>query len=73
MKYLLLFGIFTIANPVFASCYIGFACSIDSLQMNENVNAIENYFVRNAIEPSYISGSAYIFNYNDLFLFNTIV
>lgn len=73
MRYLLLVGILIVASPVLASCYTGFACSIDSLQLQENINAIENYFARTVIEPNYITGSFNIVTYNDLFMFNTIV
>ena len=73
MKYLLFLGFLIVASPVVASCYTGFACSIDSLQMQENINAIENYFARNVIEPNYITGIPNFITYNDLFMFNTIV
>lgn len=73
MRNLFVLGLLIVASPVMASCYTGFACSIDSLQLQENINAIENYFAKNCIEPNYITGVHNIITYNDLFMFNTIV
>lgn len=73
MRNLFVLGLLIVASPVMASCYTGFACSIDYLQFKENVNLIENYFAKNCIEPNYITGVQNIITYNDLFMFNTIV
>lgn len=73
MRYLLLLGFLIVASPVIASGYTGFACSMGSLQLQENINAIENYFAKNCIEPNYITGVPNFITYNDLFMFNTIV
>lgn len=73
MLNLFLIGLLVSASPAFASCYSGFACSTNSLQLQENISAIENYFAKNIIEPNYFTGFSNIITYNDLFLFNTIV
>ena len=73
MRNLFLFGLLIVASPTMASCYTGFACSIDALQVQENFNVIENYFAKNVIEPNYFTGLPNILTYNDLFMFNTIV
>ena len=73
MGNLFLLGLIFVASPVMASCYTGFACSMETLQLQQNINVIENYFAKNCIEPDYITGATNILTYNDLFMFNTIV
>lgn len=73
MRKLLLFLWLIMLNSAFASCYTGFACSIENLQAIEHANTINNYFAKNVPEINYITGKFNILNYNDLFLFNTIV
>ena len=73
MRKILVLIALVMASPVWANCFTGFACSIDSLQIQQNIATIENYFSKNVIEPNYILGKSQILNYNDLFLFNTIV
>ncbi len=70
---LFLCGLLFVASPVLTCGYTGFACSIDLLQLQQNINVIENYFAKNCVEPNYITGSTNIITYNDLFMFNTIV
>jgi hypothetical protein len=76
--------IFILVNVFFsqnanADCNTGFACSLSDLEATESVmltntkSLINNYFARNIIEPDYISKSTPITNYNDLFIFNTIL
>lgn len=73
MRKLFLFMVLIMLNSAFASCYTGFACSIESLQAVEWENSINSYFAKNVPEINYITGKLNVLNYNDLFIFNTIV
>lgn len=73
MRKMFLFMTFIMLNPAFANCYTGFACSIEGLQVFERVNTINNYFAKNVPEVNYITGKFDVSNYNDLFIFNTVV
>lgn len=62
-----------------ADCTTGFACSIDELNQREvkllkefNYSVL-NYFSKHAHEIDYSKGVYKISDYNDLFVFNTIV
>lgn len=75
---LILFNLIFHQNA-FADCNTGFACSINDLAQNEiaifqaNKSLINDYFERKIIEPNYISKTTPVSNYNDLFIFNTIL
>ena len=68
-----------IGSSVSANCFTGAACSIDKLfKQQSNINAelhnkIQNYFSREIVFSAFPIRNNSSFNYNDLFLFNTIV
>lgn len=80
MKLLLTFCIFfNMVLCSFASCYTGFACSINDLEQkqakkhkefNENLN---NYFSKKINSDYFFSKRYSNIVYNDLFIFSTIV
>lgn len=73
MRKIFLFITLIMLNPAFANCYTGFACSIEGLHAVERANTINSYFAKNVPEINYTTGKLNILNYNDLFIFNTIV
>ena len=62
----------------FADCHTGFACSINDLEAKqyfdaEYINKINNYFNKQVNENLFFGRLNSDVNYNDLFIFNTIV
>ncbi len=78
-KVLSVFIIFlSVSNNTFADCYTGFACSIKDLNKQntdnqEFINNINNYFNKQVNENLFFGKLDTNINYNDLFIFNTIV
>ena len=68
-----------ISSGAYASCFTGFACSIESLEQEEYkktaeyMEIIDKYFSKEPLEKDYAKGKILINNYNDIFLFKTIV
>ena len=60
-----------------ADCITGFACSLNELQQKEDalefVTAINNYFSKQVKTPDFVKHKTEITDYNDIFIFNTIV
>ncbi len=73
MKNILLFCLLSFSSVALANCYTGAACSIETLQLKQNINLINSYFDRKVAVPDYLKKKPQITNYRDLFIFNTIV
>ena len=80
--FLLFFTMYTLiifASSAIASCYTGFACSINDLeekqtqQNHEFINAINDYFDKKPNADLFFSKADNSLAYNDLFIFSTIV
>lgn len=79
-KILFLCGVGVLLSAsAYASCYTGFACSIESLEQeeykktSEYMEIIDKYFSKEPLEKDYAKGKILITNYKDIFLFNTVV
>lgn len=65
--------------PSLADCFTGFACSISDLEQENNLqnqayqNTINNYFDKTISADLFFNQNKNNFQYNDLFIFNTIV
>ncbi len=76
---IVLFGFVFGSIQVLAECITGFACSINMLedmQIKQNIKTvanINNYFEKTVNENFFFDKKLVQINYNDLFLFNTIV
>ncbi|MCD7878664.1 MAG: hypothetical protein LUG16_01870 [Candidatus Gastranaerophilales bacterium] len=79
LKYIIM-GVLIFAAPVnaFASCYTGFACSIDDLEKqqankyDEYTAALHKYFDKDINEDIFFKKNYNDLTYNELFIFNTI-
>ncbi len=78
-KTVLILCVFILASTsAFANCYTGFACSIKDLNNNsqqtkEYIDNINHYFNKTVNENLYFGKLSSNINYNDMFIFNTIV